>query len=104
MPSSQAIARVIAAQRRQLRVRCADGRELPARLVRRELSVVCGDRVRCELDTQHGELHVLAVEPRASALYRTNARGGGELVAANLSLLLVVVAPLPKTDFFIVDR
>ncbi|MGC2460712.1 MAG: ribosome small subunit-dependent GTPase A [Steroidobacteraceae bacterium] len=85
-------------------MRAEDGREAVARPARRELSIVCGDFVRCELDARHGELNVVAVEPRKSALYRTNARGGSELIAANLSLLLVVVAPLPRPDFFIVDR
>jgi len=85
-------------------VRTEDGREAVARPARRELSIVCGDFVRCELDARHGELNVVAVEPRKSALYRTNARGGSELIAANLSLLLVVVAPLPRPDFFVVDR
>ena len=60
--------------------------------------------MHCELDARHDELNVVAVEPRSSALYRTNARGGSELIAANLSLLLVVVAPLPRPDFFVVDR
>ena len=32
------------------------------------------------------------------------ARGGAELVAANLSLLVVVVAPRPAPDLFLVDR
>jgi ribosome biogenesis GTPase len=97
-------ARVIATHRRLLRVRSEDGRELLARPSRRELSLVCGDYVRCEFDERHGELRVLGHEPRSSALYRTNARGGGELIAANLTLLLVVVAALPQPDFFVVDR
>ena len=46
----------------------------------------------------------LGHHPRAGALYRSNAHGSGELIAANLSLLLVVVAPLPAPDFYIVDR
>jgi len=98
------LARVTVTHRRLLHVRTADGREAVARPARRELSIVCGDFVRCELDVHHDELNVVAVEPRSSALYRTNARGGGELIAANLSLLLVVVAPLPQPDFFVVDR
>jgi len=97
-------ARVTVTHRRLLHVRTEDGREAVARPARRELSIVCGDFVRCELDGRHGELNVVAVEPRKSALYRTNARGGSELIAANLSLLLVVVAPLPRPDFFVVDR
>lgn len=98
------VARVTVTHRRLLQVRGDDGREAVARPARRELSIVCGDFVRCEFDTRHGELNVVAVEPRTSALYRANARGGSELIAANLSLLLVVIAPLPKPDFFVVDR
>ncbi|MFI4865636.1 MAG: ribosome small subunit-dependent GTPase A [Steroidobacterales bacterium] len=98
------LARVTVTHRRLLHVRCADGREAVARPARRELSIVCGDFVHCQLDQRHGELNVVAVEPRSSALYRTNARGGSELIAANLSLLLVVAAPLPQPDFFVVDR
>jgi ribosome biogenesis GTPase len=52
----------------------------------------------------HGEAHVLAVLPRRSALERSNARGGGETVVANLTLLAVVVAPLPAPDWFVTDR
>jgi ribosome biogenesis GTPase len=97
-------ARVTVTHRRLLHVRTEDGLEAVARPARRELSIVCGDFVRCELDERHGELNVVAVEPRSSALYRTNARGGSELIGANVSLLLVVVAPLPQPDFFVVDR
>jgi ribosome biogenesis GTPase len=98
------LARVTVTHRRLLHVRTADGREAVARPARRELSIVCGDFVRCELDARHDELNVVAVEARSSALYRTNARGGSELLAANVSLLLVVLAPLPLPDFFVVDR
>jgi ribosome biogenesis GTPase len=98
------IARVTVTHRRLLHLRTADGREAVARPARRELSIVCGDFVRFELDARHGELNVVAVEPRRSTLYRTNSRGDSELIAANLSLLLVVVAPLPQPDFFVVDR
>jgi len=98
------VARVTVTHRRLLHVRTADGREAVARPARRELSIVCGDFVQCELDAHHDELNVIAVEPRTSALYRANVRGGSELIAANLSLLLVVVAPLPRPDFFVVDR
>jgi ribosome biogenesis GTPase len=97
-------ARVTATHRSLLYVRTEEGREMPARLGKRELSIVSGDLVRCEFDSQHDELRVVAVEPRSNGLYRTNSRGGGELIAANLTQLLVVVAPLPRPDFFIVDR
>lgn len=50
------------------------------------------------------ETHVLEVLPRTSSLYRSNARGGPEPVVANLSLLMIVIAPTPVPDLFVVDR
>ena len=97
-------ARVIAAHGHMLTVRLEHGGEAVARAMGRKLQVVCGDYVRCEFDERHGELRIVALEPRSGALYRSNAHGSGELIAANLSLLLVVVAPLPAPDFYIVDR
>jgi ribosome biogenesis GTPase len=96
--------RVTATNRRLLVVRNEDGQEQPARMGRRELSIVCGDLVQCEFDAQHGELRVASVEPRQNGLYRSNARGGSELIASNLTRLLVVIAPLPRPDFFVADR
>jgi ribosome biogenesis GTPase len=97
-------ARVIATHGRLLRVRTADGCEQLARPSARAGQAVCGDEVECEYDARHEELRVVGLAPRSSALYRSNARGRGELIAANLSLLSIVVAPLPVPDFFIVDR
>ncbi|HXN09944.1 MAG TPA: ribosome small subunit-dependent GTPase A [Steroidobacteraceae bacterium] len=97
-------ARVIIAHGRLVHVRADDGSESTARADRRDPQVVCGDRVRCDYDAQHDELHVVALEPRTGALYRSNARGGSELIAANLTLIVAVVAPLPVPDFYLVDR
>ena len=98
------IGRVIATFGRHLVVRTADGAELRARPFGRTLAVVCGDEVRCRLDPQHEEVHVTEVLPRSNALWRANARGGAEPVVANLTQLLVVLAPLPLPDFFVIDR
>jgi ribosome biogenesis GTPase len=98
------VGRVIATFGRHLVVRAADGTELRARPFGRGLEVVCGDEVRWRLDRQHDEVHVIEVLPRRNALWRANARGGAEPVVANLTQLLVVLAPLPVADFFVVDR
>jgi ribosome biogenesis GTPase / thiamine phosphate phosphatase len=97
-------ARVIAVFGRNLLVRDAAGRELEARTFGKRLTVVCGDEVRCEPDARHGEIHVVEGLPRRSALYRSNARGGSEPIVANLSQLLIVLAPRPAPDLFVVDR
>jgi ribosome biogenesis GTPase / thiamine phosphate phosphatase len=47
---------------------------------------------------------VIEVLPRRTALYRSSARGGVEPVLANLTLLLVVIAPVPPPDPFVADR
>ena len=98
------IGRVIAAFGRHLVVRTVDNAELRARPFGRSLAVVCGDEVRCRLDAQHEEVHVIEVLRRSNALWRANARGGAEPVVANLTRLLVVLAPLPAAEFFVVDR
>ncbi len=86
------------------RVRFDDGTEVLARAAGRNLQFVCGDEVVCTGDGQHAQWQVSEVSVRRSALYRSNARGRAELVAANLTLLVVVVAPRPEPDLFLVDR
>jgi ribosome biogenesis GTPase / thiamine phosphate phosphatase len=97
-------ARVVATYGRHMTVRAADGRLLRARPFGRALTVVCGDEVQCRTDPHHDELHVVALLPRRSALYRASLRGVSEPVVANLDALLVVLAPLPAPELFVVDR
>jgi ribosome biogenesis GTPase / thiamine phosphate phosphatase len=96
--------RVVAAFGRQVLVRTATGEQLRARPFGRALIIVCGDQVRCRIDARHEEVHVIEVLPRRTALYRASARGATEPVVANLTQLLVVLAPLPVPDFYVVDR
>jgi ribosome biogenesis GTPase len=98
---------VIAAFGRQVIVRAApaSGRgEVRARPAGRKLVVVCGDRVRCESDRAHNEVLIVEVLPRRSLLARSSVRGDSEPVVANITQLVVVIAPVPQPDFFIVDR
>jgi ribosome biogenesis GTPase len=96
-------AEVIAAFGRHLLVRSGE-QELRARPAGRRLTIVCGDRVRCEFDRAHDEVLAVEVLPRKTLLARANLRGESEPVVANITQLVVVVAPLPQPDFFIVDR
>jgi ribosome biogenesis GTPase len=65
---------------------------------------VCGDRVSCREDRAHNEVLIEAVLPRRTLLARSNLRGASEPVVANITQVVVVLAPLPAPDFFIVDR
>src|SRR5690606_16893666 len=47
---------------------------------------------------------VVRVLPRRSLFARTDSRGRTEPLAANLSLLIVIIAPEPEPDLFIADR
>jgi ribosome biogenesis GTPase len=97
-------ARVTATFGRHLLVRNASGKELRARPFGRGLNVVCGDNVRCRADPHHDEVYVVEILARQTALYRSNLRGMTEPVVANLSRLLVVLAPVPVPDLFVLDR
>jgi ribosome biogenesis GTPase / thiamine phosphate phosphatase len=96
-------AEVIAAYGRHMLVRTGE-RELRARPSGRRLSIVCGDRVRCEADRKHDDVTIVEVLPRRTLLARATVRGDSEPVVANITRLVVVLAPLPRPDFFVIDR
>ena len=98
------VGQVIASFGRHMIVRTGAGAELRARPFGRAVTPVCGDEVRYRLDPHHDEVYVVEVLPRRTALWRANLRGGAEAVVANLTHLLVVLAPLPAPDLFVVDR
>ncbi len=95
-------AEVIASFGRHLLVRDADGRQMRARPSGRKLVIVCGDRVHCERDRD--EALIVEVLPRRSLLARANLRGASEPIVANITQLVVVIAPRPQPDFFVLDR
>lgn len=96
------IAEVIATYGRHLLLRDGQGREYKARPFGRQLEIVCGDRVECEFHA--AETIATGVLPRTTFLRRSTLRGRSEPVAANLTQLAVVVAPLPQPDLFMLDR
>src|ERR1700674_929961 len=70
----------------------------------RKLRVVCGDRVVWGYPPPADGPSVESVEPRRNLIERIDSRGRPEPVAANIDKLVVVVAPQPTTDWFLVDR
>jgi ribosome biogenesis GTPase len=91
---------------RRVIVETANGTRCPAELFGKRLSCVCGDEVLIrEPSQQSGDVaKVVSVLPRRSLFARTDSRGRTEPLAANLTLLIVIVAPVPEPDFYIVDR
>jgi ribosome biogenesis GTPase / thiamine phosphate phosphatase len=96
------IAEVIATFGRHLLLRDAAGMQRMARPMGRHLEIVCGDRVQCRADGD--ALLVESILPRDSFLRRSTLKGRSESLAANLSQLAVIVAPVPAPDLFMVDR
>jgi ribosome biogenesis GTPase len=71
----------------------------------RDLRVVCGDRARVEERPGSEAVLVLAVAPRRNTLARWRRNGArDEPVAANLTRLVVVLAPAPAPDLYLADR
>jgi ribosome biogenesis GTPase / thiamine phosphate phosphatase len=96
------IAEVIATYGRHLLLRDAAGMHRKARPVGRHLEIVCGDRVQCRVEGS--ELLVESILARDSFLRRSTLKGRSEALAANLTQLAVIVAPMPAPDLFMLDR
>jgi len=96
-------AEVIASFGRHLLLRDTAGQVHKARPMGRSMDIVCGDLVTCA-DGDGSEVIVQTVLPRRTQLRRSSLRGRSETLAANLSQLAVVLAPVPQPDLFMVDR
>jgi ribosome biogenesis GTPase len=99
-------ARVTESFGRRVIVETADGTRSPAELFGKRLSCVCGDEVLIREPSQRsGDVaKVVSVLPRRSLFARTDSRGRTEPLAANLTLLIVIIAPVPEPDLYIADR
>jgi ribosome biogenesis GTPase len=99
-------ARVTESFGRRVIVESADGTRSPAELFGKRLTCVCGDKVLIRAPSQQsGDVSkVVSVLPRRSLFARTDSRGRTEPLAANLTLLIVIIAPVPEPDLYIVDR
>lgn len=104
---------IVAAHGRRGILQTTDGRRLPYLVRGRKLRVCCGDRVTYSTtgtgpdsrETAGLPALITAIEPRHNELQRLPYQGAvPEAIAANLSHLLVVLAPQPEPDFHLADR
>lgn len=70
----------------------------------RQLRPVCGDRVEWARPRDSSDALIVRLLPRDNELSRPDRRGRKEILAANISQLIVVSAAVPKPDPFLVDR
>jgi ribosome biogenesis GTPase len=97
---------VVARHRRHITVETADGERRLCQTGTRKLQPLIGDEVewRKEADGSGTVGTVTGIRERSSVLSRIDSRGRCELVAANLTQLIVVAAPVPSPDWLIVDH
>lgn len=98
--------RVVESFGRRVTVTTHEGAAIPAELFGKRLNCVCGDDVMVRLPSQQsGDVaKVISVTARRTLFARTDSRGRTEPLAANLSLLAVIIAPEPPPDPYIADR
>jgi ribosome biogenesis GTPase / thiamine phosphate phosphatase len=96
--------RVVASYGQRLVVEGADGAPRRAFVGRRGLRLVCGDRVRWQGAEEGGDIAIIELVPRSNELSRPDSRGRVEVLAANIDQVVVVCAPMPTPDPFIIDR
>jgi|SRR5215469_908157 len=102
MSGAEREARVVAGHGRRFAVETEEGKRLVCLTAGRDVSPVCGDRVRIE-DEVVGP-RILEVRPRRSLFSKADNRGKAVAVAANLDRVLVTLATRPKPEGFLTDK
>lgn len=95
--------RVIVRHGRSLLLQTDDGRDVHAMFRANLGEVVCGDRVLWQ-QTHNNEGVVVALLPRNSALTRPDYGGQEKAIAANITQLVVVLAPQPEPTGYLLDQ
>ena len=97
--------RIVAAYGRRVVVEASSRERYDCVLRGRRLRPVCVDDVRWQATPGGGDDGIVTeIEPRRSELARPDRRGRTEVIAANMTQLVIVVAPRPEADLGLVDR
>jgi ribosome biogenesis GTPase len=78
--------------------------EISARIKGKKLRPVCGDYVIAEPILNEPEWLITSICTRTNELTRPDSRGRKEVLAANLTCVVVMAAAEPKPDWYVVDR
>ncbi len=97
-------ARVVECYGRRAIVETAVGDRHAAVLFGKRLQIVCGDEVRLARGAGSDEWQITGVESRRTVIARTDNRGRTEPLAANVTLVAVMLAPEPEPDLYMIDR
>ena len=97
-------AQVIATYSQRMIVRTVNGEHFNSRIKGKNLRPVCGDWVLIESIKNENEKLITKISVRNNELSRINTRGKREILAANINLLIIVIAVHPEPDWYVVDR
>lgn len=97
-------ARVIECYGRRVVLELPDQSHAQAEVFGKRLKVVCGDEVRVEDNPATHALQIMELLPRRTHLSRTDSHGQAEVLAANMTQLVVLISEQPEADPYIVDR
>lgn len=89
---------------RRMNLQLENHAEISARIKGKKLRPVCGDYVIAETIPNEPEWLITSICPRENELTRPDSRGRKEILAANLTCVVVMAAVEPKPDWFVVDR
>jgi ribosome biogenesis GTPase len=103
LESTQQIGRIIANFGTSAEVAIAPHQAISCSIRQNLPPLVAGDNVVYEKTTTAGGV-IVALLPRISLLSRTNPTGDTKIMAANITLVFVVVAPEPEINWLVLDR
>ena len=93
--------RVVAGHGRRFVVETAEGGRLTCLTATRDIQAVCGDRVMVQ---DAVDPRIVAVLPRRSLFSKADGRGRAVPAVANLDRVIMVLAPIPVPELFLMDK
>jgi ribosome biogenesis GTPase len=97
-------AQVVESYGRRVILALENGERQQAEVFGKRMRVVCGDRVMVETNPATQALQVKEALPRSTHFTRTDSHGQPEVLAANITQLIVLISEQPACDPYIVDR
>ena len=95
---------IIGTYSQRMLVRTIHGDISFAKIKGKKIQPVCGDQVEISPIPNESDWLINKINPRKNELTRNNYSHKREVLAANITMIAVVVSDPPKPDWFIVDR
>ena len=97
-------AQIVSTYSRRMLVRTGRNELLSANIQGKLLKPVCGDIVEIEKRNNESDFIITKILPRKNSLIRKNKYENKEILASNLSEIVIVIGKPPSPDWFLVDR